>query len=355
MSLHIKVTPQPGYFPLQIQQRIPAAGITALFGPSGCGKSSLLSIIAGLDKSRRAEVLFGGETWQSTKHWCRPEQRRIGLMLQHPSLLPHLSVADNILFGYRRVPPGLRYVEPDEVITELGLAALMTRRVTELSGGQQQRVALARALLSQSRLLLLDEPLSGLDQHARGPLLQYLRYFSSHYGVPVIWVSHDLDDVVQIADHLVQLEQGRVASAGPLTEQLRKPPLLFTGGMSILQGKAKESAEAHQIGVELGTYLLAVPAPPGRGLSQPGASLRMRVLARDVSLSKQQQPHSSAANQLPATIIAQHAAAHPAECLVALDVEGQHLLALITRSSWKRLQLAPGEQVYAVVKAVALH
>ncbi len=355
MSLYIQVAPQPGYFPLQLQQQIPADGITALFGPSGCGKSSLLSIIAGLNKNRAAEVRLGQEIWQANKQWRRPEQRRIGLMLQHPSLLPHLSVADNILFGYRRVAAAERYVEPDEVIKELGLEALMTRQVTELSGGQQQRVALARALLSQSRLLLLDEPLTGLDQQARGPLLHYLRYFSAHYGVPIIWVSHDLDDVVQIADHLVQLDQGRVTSAGPLTEQLRQPPLLFTGGMSVLQGTAKESAEVHQIGVELGAYLLSVPAPAGRAVSEYGASLRMRVLARDVSLSKQQQPHSSAANQLPATIVAQHAAAHPAECLVELDVAGQHLLALITHSSWKRLQLAPGDQVYAIVKAVALH
>ncbi|KFZ30743.1 hypothetical protein IDSA_09495 [Pseudidiomarina salinarum] len=355
MNLHIKVAPQTGYFSLQLEQQVPAHGITALFGPSGCGKSSLLSIIAGLDRRRAADVRFGREIWQAGKQWRRPEQRRIGLMLQLPSLLPHLSVMDNILFGYRRVPAAERYVEPEEVITELGLDAFTARQVTELSGGQQQRVALARALLSQSHLLLLDEPLSGLDQQARGPLLQYLRYFAGQYGVPVIWVSHDLDDVVQIADHLLQLEQGRVTSAGPLTEQLRQPPLLFTGGMSVLEGVAKASSEPHHIGVELGAYRLSVPAPAGRAANQSEARLRMRVLARDVSLSKAQQAHSSAANQLPATIVAQHPAAHPAECLVELDVEGQHLLALITHSSWNRLHLAPGDRVYAVVKAVALH
>ena len=349
VSLSLNCTVKRGDFCLQLNDTLPLKGITALFGRSGCGKTSLLRAIAGLDRHASAHIRFGSTSWQQDRYFLPVHQRRIGMVFQESSLLPHLSVQQNLLYGFKRLEKDCELqLVPEQVIALLELEPLLSQQPEQLSGGQRQRIALGRALLRQPQLLLLDEPLASLDQQSRNDILPYLQRIASQSGIPMILVSHQLDDVVKLADQLVLMQHGRIHSQGPLPLQLMKPELAASGALSLLHAESLGSKD-HLLQLRIGQQQLQLPAPQH---SQP--SYRLRIQARDVVLSTQPIQNSSVSNQLKVTITGFHPAPHPAETLVQLDLAGQPLQALLTQQSVERLGLQVGQQVYAQIKAVAL-
>ena len=194
-----------GRFRLDASFEVPASGITAVFGPSGSGKTTLLRCMAGLERLQ-GRVVVRGEVWQDRGRFLPPHRRPVGYVFQEASLLPHLSVRGNLEFGLKRAGPGRLGLE--EVIGFLGLWSLLGRGVLKLSGGERQRVAIGRALLSQPRLLLMDEPLSGLDSEAKAEILSYLERLGQLLEIPVLYVSHDAAEVARLADRVLLMQGG---------------------------------------------------------------------------------------------------------------------------------------------------
>ena len=205
---------RPG-FSLDVNLSLPAQGVTVLLGPSGCGKTTVLRCLAGLERAQ-GRVCVAGETWQDDERGLHlPTHRRpLGMVFQEASLFAHLSVQDNLLYGFRRVPAAQRRIQPDRAIARLGIDHLMGRQPPGLSGGERQRVAIARALLTSPALLLMDEPLSALDAARKAEVLPYLAALGGS-GVPIVYVTHALDEAARLADHLVLMREGRTELAGP--------------------------------------------------------------------------------------------------------------------------------------------
>ncbi|MDB5432507.1 MAG: hypothetical protein JWP35_3623 [Caulobacter sp.] len=208
MSVSATFKGRVGSFPIDVSFTLPARGLTALSGRSGAGKSTVLRCIAGLTRLA-GRLVVDGETWQDGRVFLAPHRRAVGFVFQDASLLAHLSVRDNLMFGARRAGPG-PFVA-DEVIALLGLAPLLMRATANLSGGERQRVAIGRALLSQPRLLLMDEPMSSLDGDSKAEILPYLEALPGRVGVPILYVSHDAGEIARLATHVISLEAGRVS------------------------------------------------------------------------------------------------------------------------------------------------
>lgn len=343
MSLHIDCTIALQHFVLQAKLTLPSHGISAIVGESGSGKTTLLEAIAGLRHDGATTVVFQG----------RPLQlKQIGLVLQQPQLFPHLSVEQNLRYGWQRATA--HRIGWDEVIAACGLQDLLQQRPAQLSGGQQQRVAFARAILGQPQLLLLDEPFSALDEPTRHHFVRYLRTLTERYALPIVWVSHQLTDVVEISDYLVVLHAGQVRQSGLLQEQLKQEPLRSQVAVSVLSTTVVEIDNTLACRLQLGDQHMQLPQPHGAAL-KIGQPYRIRIYARDVSLTLAPVANSSVQNQLRCEIVGCQAAQHQAELLVELAVGKQTFLALITRNAWQQLQLQLGTQVIAHLKAAALH
>lgn len=354
MTLQIRAQlRQPGLDTL-IDAQLPTHGVTALFGRSGCGKTSLLRIIAGLDKVAGAEVRFGDEVWQDRATFKPLEKRRIGLVFQESSLLPHLGVHGNLLYGYQRTPAAHRRHEPDTIIELLGLESLIARRVDQLSGGQRQRVALGRALLASPRLLLLDEPLSALDTQSKRDILPLLERLSGEVGVPIVYVSHAATEIERLADHVVLMDRGQVTTVETLQQALSRPdsPLFTdTGPASVLMGTLESAgAELQQFRAGAVTLRLAMTERRDTG-SIPA---RLRIGARHVSLALEPPRGISILNQLPLIIESLQGRGEGRTVVSGRLENGAPLLAEISAWSARELALQPGQRVIALVKAVSL-
>ncbi|HSH30084.1 MAG TPA: molybdenum ABC transporter ATP-binding protein [Thiohalobacter sp.] len=360
MSLKFRFDYRRGDFRLQAEGEVPAAGITALFGPSGCGKSTLLRLIAGLERCNDAEVRMGQNGWQSDRSFLPPHQRPIGYVIQEGQLFPHLNVRDNLRYGWKRAGRSTNAAagpDLDNVIALLGLSELLARRPEQLSGGQRQRVAIGRALLTRPRVLLLDEPLAALDHAARRAILPYLERLHRELALPVLYVSHDTDEVARIADRLLLMEAGRIQAAGELTGMLTHPDLPLARSAqaeTVLEATISgHDADYHLTRLRFagGELSLATPAEPAELAT--GEPVRVRILARDVSLALSPAADSSILNILPARVSGIRPL-NPAQALVRLDLGGTPLLAHITHRSVAALKLEPGSPVYAQIKSVAL-
>ncbi|ACL72654.1 molybdate ABC transporter, ATPase subunit [Thioalkalivibrio sulfidiphilus HL-EbGr7] len=341
-------------FHLDVESRIPVRGVTALFGRSGCGKTTLLRCIAGLEPSARGRLVVDGETWQDARHFLPAHNRPVGYVFQEGRLFPHLSVQGNLEYGYRRISAGQRVVQPDEVIDLLGLEALLARRPGELSGGQRQRVAMGRALLTSPRVLLMDEPLAALDAISKTEILPYLERLHDELSIPVLYVSHSIDEVMRLADHMLLLEGGRLRAEGPIREMTTRGDLPLARAeeaVALLEAEVLDHDDEDHVSI-LGINgarltLLREDLPVGR-------QVRLSIHARDVSIALTPPAGISVLNCLPATVREIHEETRPGEVLLGLDVCGQPLLARISRRSLRSLGLMPGMQVHALIKAVAL-
>lgn len=216
-GVEARFTGRVGGFQLDARLGFPADGITALSGPSGSGKTTLLRCIAGLVRlSGRLSV--AGEIWQDERTFVPPHRRPVGVVFQEASLLAHLSVRGNLLYGARRAS-GKTEVGLDDTVELLGLAPLLARSTANLSGGERQRVALGRALLSQPRLLLMDEPLSSLDAGSKAEILPYLERLHRALAIPALYISHDTGEIARLADRVLLMRDGRVLPSGPAAMQ----------------------------------------------------------------------------------------------------------------------------------------
>ncbi len=343
-------------FTLDVAFALPERGVSALFGPSGCGKTSVLRALAGLERAA-GRVAFGSEVWQDdTQGLFVPTHRRaIGYVIQEAALFPHLDVQRNLAYGLKRVPEAQRRIALDRAVDLLGIGALMARRPDTLSGGERQRVAIARALATSPRLLLLDEPLAALDVRRKAEVLPYLDRLHEELGLPVIYVSHSIDEVARLADRLVLMEAGRVLAEGALPDMLARLDLPVAFGddagvvLDATVGQRDEAWHLARLDVEEHCRIWA------RDLGLPlGRRVRLRVLARDVSLTRTPQTGTSIGNQLRGMIEAIADDAHPALALVRVRVGGAPIVARLTRRAAHALELAPGLPVWAQVKTVAL-
>lgn len=341
----------PG-FELEARLELPLHGVTALFGPSGSGKSTLLRCIAGLARPQRGRLIVNGAVWQDEKTFVPPHQRPIGMVFQDAALFPHLNVQQNLDFGAKRSKA--KAAGTDNLIELLGITHLLTRRTDTLSGGEKQRVAIARALFSAPQMLLLDEPLAALDAQRKSELLPYLDALHQELDIPVLYVSHAPEEVARLADHIVQLGNGRVLRSGAAMEifpYLQSPFTQEEGVFTLLPGTIElHDSYDHLTQVSIGAHRLWV-----RYIDKPiGSTIRLRLLARDISLSLDPEAReSSILNTLRTEVVGMEETA-PGRTLVKLALnDGPLLLSRITTRSARTLQLRLGQEIYAQIKGVA--
>jgi molybdate transport system ATP-binding protein len=344
-------------FKLEMAFSVAHPGVTALFGPSGAGKSTCINAISGLLKpdSGRIEI-HGKPIFDSASGLNLPaRRRRVGHVFQDARLFPHLSVAGNLDFGARRSPEPPSPAERTHVIEMLGIGHLLARRPGTLSGGERQRVALGRALLMKPRLLLLDEPLVALDQARKAEILPHLERLRDEARIPIVLVSHALDDVARLADEIVVVNEGRSVAAGPLDQILSRLDLMPITGqsepMSVITGHVlQHDAEGGltELGFDGGRLWVTHVA------AGPGTPVRLRIAARDVMLATERPRGISAHNLIPGRVAEIHSG-DGADCDVKLVCGGAVLLARITRRSVERLGLHPGAEAIAVIKAVSVN
>jgi molybdate transport system ATP-binding protein len=344
-------------FHLDVDMDVPMSGITAIFGPSGSGKTTLLRCLAGLERAPNGFMQVGTDVWQDEKRGlCLPLYKRpIGYVFQEPRLFPHFNVRANLLYGYKRVPVAERRIAIEQVVDILGIGHLLERRVHKLSGGEQQRVAIGRALLTSPKLLLLDEPLASLDIQRKQELLPFIRRLHEELNIPVLYVTHAISEILQLADRVVLLKAGQVVGSGALNEVLTS--LKFRGKFG-----------THRIGAILNTrvashepqYGLSQLEFKGRSMFVPiqpvavGQPMRVHILSTDVSLViGRTNAATSVLNILEATIV-EIRELNQSSVDVLLDI-GAPLVASITRKSLETLGLEVGQRVLAHIKTVALN
>jgi molybdate transport system ATP-binding protein len=329
--LRHKVT--KGDFVLDVEAEIPDTGITGIFGESGSGKTTLLRCIAGLEGGGGPPV----------------HRRNVGYVFQQPTLFPHLDVRGNIDFGARRAKS--RRVDGEHVIDMLELATLLDRRVETLSGGEAQRVAIAAALMRSPDLVLMDEPLASLDRRRKDELLPYFDRLHDELSVPVVYVSHDIEEVSRLCDHLLVLERGEVIAVGSLFDVLSRVDIPLLAGRNA------------------GVVLWATPVDHEDGLTRfdfidgdiwvPGefptgnTPMRLRIAASDVSIARERPEETTILNVLRSTVEEIHRV-DAARALVRLAVGNQSLLAQVTNRSVARLRLGEGDRVFAQLKSVTV-
>jgi molybdate transport system ATP-binding protein len=346
----------PG-FELEAKLNLPVHGVTALFGPSGSGKSTLLRCLAGLSKPQHGRLVVNGALWQDDKTFLPPHRRPVGMVFQDAALFPHLNVQQNLDFGANRRRNGRRKkaAGTENLIELLGIGHLLTRHTDTLSGGEKQRVAIARALFSAPQLLLLDEPLAALDAQRKAELLPYLEALHRQLDIPVVYVSHAPEEVARLADHIVQLSNGRITASGPAMELFPRLDLPFTqqeGVFTLLAGTVHaQDTQDHLTHVAIdgvGDHQLWV-----RHIAKPvGSPVRLRLLARDISLTLDPTHDSSILNTLKTEVVGMEET-EPGRMLVKLNLGTGTLLSRITTRSARSLQLSLGQTIYAQIKGVA--
>ena len=352
LALRLDCPGQDG-FRLRLDCELPDRGITAIYGPSGSGKSTLLDCIAGL---RRPEaggaVRFRDQTWLAPQTFVPPWQRRVAYVFQDGRLFPHLNVRQNLDYAATRRSSDSGATMA-QVIHWLELGGLLQHTPAVLSAGQKQRVAIGRALLSSPQLLLLDEPLANLDHTASQQCLSYLQQLAGELDLPMLYVSHDIEEVSQLADHLVLLEQGALVDQGPMLDLCGRLDTRLSReeqAAAIVLGSIGEHDPDYgltELVVEGQTLLVA------SGEAPTGARRRLRIPARDVSVCRNKPQDSSILNILPVTLT-QMEADGAARVLLRLALGSQYLLARITRKSAHRLGLQEGDHLFAQIKSAAL-
>jgi molybdate transport system ATP-binding protein len=356
--LQVSAQTRLGGFTLDVELES-AGGVTALFGRSGSGKTSIINVIAGLLRPARGRVeLNGALLFDSARGIDLPaERRRVGYVFQDARLFPHLSVRQNLRYGAffnRGASAAGAAVDADPVIRLLGLEALLERRPGALSGGEKQRVAIGRALLASPRILLLDEPLAALDLQRKGEVLGYVERLREELDIPIVYVSHAIEEVVRIADRVALVSEGRVLASGAPDEIMSRLDLRPATG----RYEAGAVIETRVLAYDAHDDVTTLGFSGGRLLATNldaliGEPVRVRVRARDVSLALRAPQDTSILNILPGRVM-EIVEGPGAAADVRLAVGEATLLARVTRRSADRLGLRPGLEVYAMVKAISL-
>ncbi|MHC4948073.1 MAG: molybdenum ABC transporter ATP-binding protein [Planctomycetota bacterium] len=335
----------------------PRDRVTGLFGPSGSGKTTLLHVIAGLVRPDRGRVVLGERVlFDADRRIDVPtHRRRVGLLFQEDRLLPHYSVAGNLRYGAGRgARPGAA-LGFDDVVDLLELGAVLGRRVGALSGGERRRVALGRTLLAAPELLLLDEPLAALDRRLRGQILPFLRKACAAARVPVVYVSHELTEILRLTDHLAVLDEGRLVGHGAFGELTRQVPVLdaihdrgLTNVLAVTvadpgppTGLARLALGADGDATDAALAARPCPAPAG-------STVHVAVHPTDIALAAARVPSISIRNQMPGRVV--RLTPHRGRLLVEVDV-GRPLLAEVSEPAAAELALAPGATAWCLIKS----
>ncbi|NRB40635.1 MAG: molybdenum ABC transporter ATP-binding protein [Pseudomonadales bacterium] len=341
-------------FVLQLDITIPSQGISAIFGPSGCGKTTLLRCIAGLEKAQ-GTIQFNHHIWQDDKTFLASHHRPLAYVFQEASLFDHLNVRGNLRFAQKRADKNGPPQDVQHLIRLLALEDLLDRQTQQLSGGERQRVAIARALLIQPQLLLMDEPLASLDSGRKQEILPFLIKLKNELAIPIIYVSHDVDEVARLADFIVVMQQGQIIATGPLKQVLNDlslPIQLGDDSGSVIDAIITERDESWQLcKVSFDGGQLWLKQQQNTGI---GEKVRIRILARDISLTLEKNTHSSISNILPAKISQISLQEDEPMALIKLYIGTTPILARLTRRSVHQLQLNIGDNVWAQIKSAAL-
>ena len=347
MTIEAKIHAQRPGFDLQADLSFDAVGVLGVFGRSGSGKSTILRAIAGLDRHPNTTVRVAGETWQDSDTFVSPHRRSVGFVFQDASLFPHLSVKKNVEYGFKRSSdPESAQVEASFDL--LGIGSLMERGVASLSGGEKQRVAIARALAMSPRLILMDEPLSSLDDQGKQEILPYIASLRETLEIPMLYVTHDLDEIARIADEIVLLKDGRITAKEPVSRFIT----------DIERGDAEAVVDAIVDSVD-NNFDLTLLRFDGSILVVPGKSAgigsRVRVLidASNVSITLERQTGTSIQNILECTVDA-ISKDQDGQVLVRLICGDTPIVSRITKKSHSELGLKKGKQVFAQIKSVVL-
>lgn len=362
-DIAIELSLERSDFELDVELELPGQGITVLFGPSGSGKTTVLRCVAGLERGR-GRIRIGEQVWQDTAGGVHVPtwQRDLGYVFQEASLFAHLNVKQNLEFGMKRgIKRGLkRNNKPDtsealsEAIELLGIGHLLKRASGGLSGGERQRVAIARALALRPSLLLLDEPLASLDQARREEILPWLERLHANLRMPVLYVTHAMQELTRLADHVVLLDTGRVKLDGATDRVLSDAA--FSAGIGAQAGTVLQATVA---GDDETFHLTQLVLPGGQlwvaqQSLQKDSQVRVHVHANDVSLAVNEPTDTSIQNRLAGVITAISADAHPAHRLVTVNCGSQALLARVTARALQDMQLEIGCGVWCQIKSVAL-
>jgi molybdate transport system ATP-binding protein len=353
--LDVDVRHRQGGFRLEASFASDAA-VTALFGRSGAGKTTVVNVVAGLVRPDAGRVVVNGQVLLDTARgvWVPAQRRRVGYVFQEGRLFPHLTVRQNLLYGRFFTPAAERYAALDQVVGLLDIAPLLERRPAALSGGEKQRVAIGRALLASPRVLLLDEPLASLDAGRKSEILFYIERLRDELKIPIVYVTHEIEEIVRLAERMVLMSDGRSVACGAVPEimaRLDLKPLTgrFEGG-AVLDAVVA----AHDLDYGITTLAFDGGELQCTGVDAlPGERVRVRIRARDVAISIQPPAEISVRNVLPGRIVEVGAHRGP-EVDVRIGVGRVALLARVTRRSADDLGLVPGRAVYALVKSVAI-
>ena len=353
MSIELQYKIKRQDFSLDIDLTIPSQGITGIFGHSGCGKTTLLRAIAGLEPTNSGRIKVADMLWQDEHFFLPPHKRPIGYVFQEPSLFTHLNIQKNLQYGLKRIPLNESKISLQHAIDLLGIQHLLKRQPHQLSGGEQQRVAIARALASSPKLLLMDEPLSALDIKRKQEIMPYLESLHDELNIPIIYVSHSPGEIARLADHLVIMDEGKISATGSVTDLFSRLDLPMAHS-----DKASAIIEARVVEHDLEFNLTYLDFPGGRFTVSHKAlelnhSVRLRVIARDVSITLEHQTHTSILNIFPA-LIEEIIPENESQFMIRLSLKGTSLLCRLTKKSASLLQLSIGKAVFAQVKSVAL-
>jgi len=340
-------------FELTIDITAPTNGVTAIFGASGSGKTTLLRCIAGLEKGAKGSVKFKEQIWQSEKTFIPVHKRPLGYVFQEASLFDHLTADKNLQYAIARGSNNT-VTTKQQAVELLGIGDLLQRYPEQLSGGERQRVAIARALLVQPELLLMDEPLASLDAPRKAEILPYLEKLKSELSLPILYVTHAIDEIARLADYIIVMEMGKVLMQGTAGEVFSSVKFSHFQGedtASILSGKVIEiDEEFHLCTVKSEELLLQC-----RDLSYDvGKSVRVRILARDVSLTTSSPAKSSILNSFDATVAEVQEDKHPGLTLVKIKIGDNHIVCRISSKSAHELSIKVGSKVWAQIKSVAI-
>ena len=353
--LSVEITHKVGALDLSVRFECGSA-VTALFGRSGAGKTTIVSAIAGLMQPSAGRIVLDEVVFFDANRGINvpASDRRIGYVFQEGRLFPHLDVRRNLTFSrwFRKDPEGRRHL--DAVVTLLGLGGLLTRRPADLSGGERQRVAIGRALLSQPRLLLLDEPLSALDIMRKSEILRHLELLRDETRIPMVYVSHAIEEVVRLASDVVLLSDGRVVASGPVDQVLS-------------DSSSRPYSGRYEAGAVIVGRVLAQDTESGLGRigftggelqvadldALPGETVRVRIRARDVALAIEA-PRGTTIRNILAGQVTRIVETEGSMAEADVDVGGARIIARVTRQSIRDLRIGPGTMVYALVKAIAL-
>lgn len=353
MTIEVSLQHRFGRFALDCAFRIEQRGVTALFGPSGSGKTTIVNAVAGLLRPDKGRIVIDGEVLLDTdaQIFVPARFRRTGYVFQDSRLFPHMTVERNLLFGAHRMRSGAHSPHLRDILDLLGLAPLLKRKPSMLSGGEKSRVALGRALLAGPRILLLDEPLAALDPRRKSEIIPWLERLRDSVQLPMIYVTHAIEEVSRLAENLVVLHDGKIAASGSVFDLLSEPAIgvavpgrgtVFPATVLKHQGDGLTALR-----FDGGVILVPQVARP------PGSRLRVRIAADDVIIARERPVAISANNVLPARVEPGHAQS-ATHADVGLRCGGVRIVARITRASCERLALRAGEEIFAIIKSVAV-